>query len=129
MVDNSRSENDDIRISTAAHCSLQYSLEIATLTLFTRNDKCTKSAGCGLFHKRKKPPNGRLIVIYGGEGGIRTHGRDKPSPVFKTGTFGQLSHLSKVAAILHDKEVMYSLDLNEYAHIYKVVSKERYSKH
>ena len=30
-----------------------------------------------------------LFKINGGEGGIRTHGRVAPSPVFKTGAFNR----------------------------------------
>ena len=38
-----------------------------------------------LRHKKTAPYG--TVCLYGGEGGIRTHGRDKPSPVFKTGAF------------------------------------------
>ena len=37
---------------------------------------------------------GTVVVAFGGEGGIRTHGRVTPTAVFETARFGQLSHLS-----------------------------------
>ena len=35
-----------------------------------------------------------ILLIFGGEGGIRTHGSRKRSPDFESGPFGQLRHLS-----------------------------------
>tara|TARA_R110002111_G_scaffold114725_11_gene175691 strand:+ start:1292 stop:1576 length:285 start_codon:yes stop_codon:yes gene_type:complete len=43
-----------------------------------------------LNHRNKKTTeNSGLIVCNGGESGIRTLGRDKPTLVFKTSTFGR----------------------------------------
>ena len=36
---------------------------------------------------KKAPMNHRSSLIYGGEAGIRTLGRDKPTLVFKTSAF------------------------------------------
>jgi hypothetical protein len=36
-----------------------------------------------------RSPGAQLIDYYGGEGGIRTHGRVAPAPVFKTGAFNR----------------------------------------
>ena len=34
--------------------------------------------------------------LFGGKGGIRTHGRISPTPIFETGTLNQLRHLSNI---------------------------------
>jgi hypothetical protein len=44
--------------------------------------------------KKQKPHEQGLSVPCGGESGIRTRGGLAPSPVFKTGAFIQLDHLS-----------------------------------
>ena len=38
--------------------------------------------------------NPKSEILSGGEGGIRTHGGVSPTPVFETGLFNQLQHLS-----------------------------------
>ena len=38
-----------------------------------------------------------LLELQSGEGGIRTHGGVSPTPVFETGLFNQLKHLSVLA--------------------------------
>lgn len=43
--------------------------------------------GLTLLRTQKKPKQ-CWTLIYGGEAGIRTLGRDKPSTVFKTAAFG-----------------------------------------
>lgn len=47
------------------------------------------------FFKQRKAPRNRDFLHNGGQFGIRTQGRRKPSPVFKTGALNQLDQLSK----------------------------------
>ena len=35
-----------------------------------------------------------ISILFGGEGGIRTHGTLARTPIFKTGALNQLDHLS-----------------------------------
>ena len=44
--------------------------------------------------KANKVPIAGTLFAFGGKTGIRTLGRDKPTPVFKTGALNQLDHLS-----------------------------------
>ncbi len=55
----------------------------------------------GVFRKyfsepltQNKVPIAGTLFAFGGKTGIRTLGRDKPTPVFKTGALNQLDHLS-----------------------------------
>lgn len=47
------------------------------------------------------------VFCFGGKTGIRTLGRGKPSPVFKTGALNQLDHLSSEQLLLYQHVIYY----------------------
>ena len=53
-----------------------------------------------------------LLKLQSGEGGIRTHGGVSPTPVFETGLFNQLKHLS-VLETIHYSTVLPRMCHNE----------------
>ena len=81
------------------------------------------------FHypdNKKTTPNGVVFGLYGGEGGIRTHGTRKGTLVFKTRSFNR-SDTSPAVRILHDINALHSLDCKEFAHIFVVIGNWLYN--
>ena len=61
--------------------------------------------------EKRSAPLGTDPVGFGGESGIRTRGGLASSPVFKTGAFSQLDHLS-LWALSHVSLQMNALNVN-----------------